>query len=84
MPRPNRLWFHKQSQSWVTEVGGRRFKLAKGRDQKKSAEAKFHELMVECSLNPPGGFRPPVRDGCVPRGRIPRLGVQAERAEDAL
>ncbi len=53
MPRPNRLWFHKQSQSWVTEVGGRRFKLAKGRDQKKAAEAKFHELMVECSLNPP-------------------------------
>jgi integrase len=53
MPRPNRIWFHKQSQAWVTEISGRRYKLAKGRDQKKAAEVKFHELMLECSLNPP-------------------------------
>lgn len=53
MSRPNRPWFHKQSESWVTEINGRRYKLAKGRDQKRAAEVKFHELMVECSLNPP-------------------------------
>lgn len=60
MPRPNHLWFHKQSQSWVTEIDGRRHKLAKGRDQKKAAETKFHELMVECSLNPPVDAGPQV------------------------
>ena len=53
MPRPNRLWFQEQSQAGVAEIGGRRIKLAKGCDQTKAAETKFHELMVECSLNPP-------------------------------
>lgn len=58
MPRPNRLWFHTQSRSWVTEIGGRRYKLAKGRENKRAAEAKFHSLMAECALNPPADAGP--------------------------
>lgn len=52
MPHPNRVWSPKQSQYWGTEIGGRRYKLAKGNDRRREAEARFHELMVECSLNP--------------------------------
>ena len=61
MPRPNRLWFDKQSKFWVTEIGGRRYELAKGREQTRTAEAKFHELMLECNLNPPVDSDPRLR-----------------------
>lgn len=51
MPLIPKPWFNKQTGWWCTDLGGTRSKLARGKDQKKEARAKFHALMQECEVN---------------------------------
>ena len=53
MPRISKPWFNRQTGWWCTDLAGRRYKLAKGQDQKKLARQKFHALMQQCDANPP-------------------------------
>ena len=44
MPRPNKVWFRKDIGWWMVTLGGQKVRLAQGRENKKLAEQKFHEL----------------------------------------
>jgi integrase len=44
MSRPNKIWFRKDIGWWMVTLGGQKVKLAQGRENKKLAEDKFHEL----------------------------------------
>jgi integrase len=44
MPRPNNIWFRKDIGWWMVTLGGHKVRLAQGRESKKEAERKFHEL----------------------------------------
>lgn len=46
MSRPNRIWFRKDVGWWMVTIGGRKVRLAQGRQHKRAAEQKFHELML--------------------------------------
>ena len=51
MARPNKPWFRKDIGWWVTNVGPKQVRLAKGtsksdRPSQKAAEPAFHELMA--------------------------------------
>lgn len=49
MGRPNKPWFRPDIGWWVTTIGRKQYRLAKGKSKKdKKAEAKraFHELMA--------------------------------------
>jgi len=46
MPRPNKPWLRKDTRVWYATIGGKRVELARGKKNKKAAEAKFHELMA--------------------------------------
>ena len=46
MSRPNKIWFRKDIGWWMVTLAGRKVRLAQGREQKKLAEQKFHELMA--------------------------------------
>lgn len=52
MPRPNKPWFRSQTGWWMAKIGGKSYKLAKGRRNKAEAETKFHELMLTASRAP--------------------------------
>jgi hypothetical protein len=43
MPKP---WFRKQTGWWMVTLGGRQHKLAEGRENKKVAQKRFHELQL--------------------------------------
>lgn len=44
MARPNRIWFRKDIGWWMVTLGGKKVRLAQGKENKKLAEQKFHEL----------------------------------------
>jgi integrase len=44
MGRANHIWFRKDTGWWMVTVGGRRIRLVQGRQNKKEAAQKFHEL----------------------------------------
>lgn len=52
MPQEPKPWFNNQTGWWTTDLGGRRIKLARGRDQRKLAKQKFASLLLECAVNP--------------------------------
>jgi hypothetical protein len=47
MSRPNKIWFRKDIRCWMVTIGGKRIRLAEGRENKKQAQQKFHELAAE-------------------------------------
>lgn len=53
MSRTPKPWFRKSTGWWMTEICGRQIKLARGKECRKEAQVRFHELMVECAANPP-------------------------------
>ena len=50
MPRPARVWWHKQKRAWCTEIGGSRRVLAKGKLNKALAQEKLRDLVAEQAL----------------------------------
>ena len=46
MPRPNKIWFRKDTGWWMVTIHGKKVRLAKGRKNRKEAQKKFHELMA--------------------------------------
>jgi integrase/recombinase XerD len=61
MARTPRPWFWKERDGWFISLNGKRIPLAKGKANKKLAEARFHELMLELRANPaPGSDQPTV------------------------
>ena len=46
MARPNRIWFRKDTGWWMVTLGGKKVRLVEGKENKKLAEQKFHELAV--------------------------------------
>lgn len=46
MSRPNKIWFRKDIGWWMITIGGKKLRLVEGRQNKKLAEQKFHELKV--------------------------------------
>lgn len=43
MPRPNKIWFRKDTGWWMVTLGGQKIRLVQGRANRKEAERKFHE-----------------------------------------
>jgi len=61
MARTPRPWYWKERAAWYVTLNGKRLRLAQGKANKKLAETKFHELMLEVGLNPaPESDRPTV------------------------
>ena len=54
MARPNRIWFRKDIGWWMITLGGKKVRLTQGRENKKLAEQKFHELAVLQTRVPEG------------------------------
>ena len=54
MPRPNKPWFRLQTGWWMCTYRGKQRKLAKGEDNKKLAEKRFHQLMALDDDEPAG------------------------------
>lgn len=52
MPRPSKPWFRKQTGWWMATVAGQSHKLVKGKDNKKEAQRRFHELMAKVAEAP--------------------------------
>jgi hypothetical protein len=52
MPRPKKIWFRKDVGCWMVTISGKRIRLAEGRENKKLAQQKFHELAVERARAP--------------------------------
>ena len=46
MPRPNKIWFRKDTGWWMVTIAGKKIRLAQGRQNKQAAQQKFHELML--------------------------------------
>ena len=55
MPRPNKIWFRKDTGWWMVTIASKKVRLAQGRKNKKAAEQKFHELMLTRHQNPDAG-----------------------------
>jgi integrase len=52
MARPQKPWYRKQTDWWMVKIAGKQTKLVKGKENKKEAEQKFHELMAGLSRDP--------------------------------
>lgn len=52
MARPQKPWYRKQTDWWMVKVAGVQTKLVKGKENKKQAEQKFHELMAAGARDP--------------------------------
>ncbi len=52
MARPNKIWFRKDIGWWMVTLGGEKIRLAQGRESKKLATQKFHELAVVRAHSP--------------------------------
>jgi integrase len=52
MARPHKVWFRKQKNYWCVKIGGKLKILAHGKENKKEAEQKFHELMAGMAQAP--------------------------------
>jgi len=46
MARTPKPWFRRQTGWWMVSLGGKQHKLAEGRENKKVAQKKFHELLL--------------------------------------
>jgi integrase len=46
MSRPNRIWFRKDTGWWMITLAGKKIRLAEGRENRRAAERKFHELKL--------------------------------------
>ena len=55
MARTPRPWFRKQTGWWMVTLGGQQHKLAEGREHKKLAQKKFHELQLLVAEAPESG-----------------------------
>lgn len=44
MARPNKIWFRKDIGWWMVTLGGVKIRLAQGKENRKPAEQKYHEL----------------------------------------
>ncbi|MGA2257765.1 MAG: hypothetical protein ABSG53_24140 [Thermoguttaceae bacterium] len=44
MARSNKIWFRKDTGWWMVTVGGVKTRLTQGKENRKQAEQKFHEL----------------------------------------
>ncbi len=45
MSHPAKMWFRQQTGWWCVTLDGKKFPLAKGRENRSEAQLKFHELM---------------------------------------
>lgn len=52
MARPNKIWFRKDVGWWMVTIAGEKIRLAQGKDARKAADQKFHELMASRSQAP--------------------------------
>jgi hypothetical protein len=52
MGRPNKIWFRKDIGRWMVTLGGVKTRLVEGRENKKAAQDKFHELALMQSRIP--------------------------------
>jgi integrase len=50
--RPHKIWFRRQTGWWMVKINGVQTKLARGKDNKREAEIKFHELMSQAARAP--------------------------------
>ena len=46
MGRPNKPWYRPDIDWWVTNIGGKQFRIAKGKRNQAEAQRAFHELMA--------------------------------------
>jgi integrase len=61
MARTARPWYWKERAAWYVTLNGKRIRLAQGKANKKLADTKSHELMLEVASNPaPESDRPTV------------------------
>jgi hypothetical protein len=44
MPRPNKPWFRKDIGWWMVTLNGKKTRLVEGKQNRKLADQKFHEL----------------------------------------
>ncbi len=58
MPRQAKPFFHRGW--WVPDVGSKRTKLARGRENRKQAEQGFHEMLAKVSYSPEAKTVPPL------------------------
>ena len=56
MGRPRKPHFRESDQYWVSMFRGRRFKLARGRENEAAARHRFHELMALEAVVPAAGI----------------------------
>lgn len=61
MSRPNKVWFRKDIGWWMVTLGGKKIRLAQGRQNRTQAEQKFHELKA-IGFRPAGGSDARVMD----------------------
>ena len=52
MPRENKIWFWKDTGWWMVTLAGKKVRLAQGRENKKVAAQKFHELALVRAESP--------------------------------
>jgi integrase len=52
MPRTNTIWFRKDTGWWMVTLAGKKTRLAQGRENKKQAERKFHEMKAVTAQAP--------------------------------
>lgn len=52
MARQRQPWYRKSTGWWMVEINGKQCQLARGKENKKEASAKFHRLMLELESNP--------------------------------
>jgi hypothetical protein len=63
MARTAKPWFRKQTGWWIITLGGKQHKLAEGRENKKLAQKKCHELMLLVA-EAPGAIDMRVASAC--------------------
>ena len=52
MPQSPRPWFRKQTDWWMAQVSGKQEKLARGKENKKTAEQKLRDILTLRETNP--------------------------------
>ena len=52
MGRPNRIWFRKDIGWWMVTLGGKKVRLAQGKENRRQAEQKFYELAAQQTRTP--------------------------------
>lgn len=52
MAREAKPWFYRQTGWWMAYIGGRKVRLAEGRDNRRAAKQRLTELLAEAARNP--------------------------------